>query len=645
MIRLLLGLNTIMAEKPEFSQKVIIFLEHHADVLEYLEVKDKIPGIHIVIATIPDVCWELEKRGVSYRGIEQYYDSKAIYTTGMENYNTIENLCSNIDNILQESIPFLRKKIFKPALDNFYHIKKLFDSLSLRIIIIHTIIECENPSKMITFSSEKCSLNDQSIPFGFYESIYSIILDNNCWDTEIIQLERKNHNPIRKKLESDRNTSSNPSLIIGLYHLIKRFFISIQGKKSKFKPKPLSDCDCDFSIKNSFVDNHVLFLFRADPSWNAMLGELFHQGYHVVNLSERVEDLSGKIKIDFRLKNQIIEIIQHFCSHQDINVSNLLIKKILPILETYLWLAQEIEVSLNLKIDTHNPLAFLGSEKSFIFDHICAHIAHFRNIPVIAWQHGDGPFYPPMQIFVEVRDTNVHMSYGPGHQVMLRKAPQNHFNSQIESVGSLILEKTYLEYSDSTCKNKILYATTQYYYNHYYINCYPTPDNTLWHYQKSIINLLGNVDHPVIFKLMPQKYETPLFSEYIAEKGYNNISLIHYEHSFLDLLNDVDIVICDYPSTPVIEAIAAHKTIFVLLDSPYLREEALILLKKRVFWSDNIEEFVQLISDYLKGNPIKQNPDLDNTEYLETFGIHKVDGLVKERALKVIEKTIKFYRE
>ena len=73
------------------------------------------------------------------------------------------------------------------------------------------------------------------------------------------------------------------------------------------------------------------------------------------------------------------------------------------------------------------------------------------------------------------------------------------------------------------------------------------------------------------------------------------------------------------------------------MDSPYLRDEALNLLKKRVYWSDNINTFVRIIADFLEGKPPDQKPDINNTEYLEMFGLSKLDGKVAERALGILE--------
>lgn len=79
------------------SKKTIIILEHCADVYKYLEIRNKISKPHIVIATIPDVCWELEKRGINYNGIEIYSNLDTIYSLGMMNYEFLDSFCSKID--------------------------------------------------------------------------------------------------------------------------------------------------------------------------------------------------------------------------------------------------------------------------------------------------------------------------------------------------------------------------------------------------------------------------------------------------------------------------------------------------------------------------------------------------------------------
>jgi hypothetical protein len=627
-----------MADISDLDHKVVIFLEHRDDVFEYLEIREIIPGSHIVIATTPDVCWELEKKGIPYKGIEIYYDPDIIYSQGMKNYETVESICSKIDSVLQESRPELRKYSFKPAFDNFYFLKILFDNLTLRITIIHSIIEHEKPDEILTFSSGKRSTVIQTLPFDLNESIYSILLSLNGWSPNIKLLQRKNQKSI-KTLGDIYLLFDSFVRNFKQYRFIQGSFLAIKNILFNSELNPL---ECGYlKIKNAIWYKKILFQFRADPSWSAMFGILYRHGYRVVYLSEKTEPISREYEFDITINQQLAEIIRNCCHYNGIDISQICGERFFPLLKKYLCSAPEIVKNIESNINKYKPVAFLSSEKSTFIEHLYAHIAQSRNIPVIAWQHGDGPFYPPMQIFVEITDSDIHMSYGPGHQAMLRQASHNHFNSSIKSVGSLILEKIYVNNLGSKCGKKILYVTTGYYYNNFYVNNYPVPDNTLWHYQKTILNLLGNSHIPTVFKLMPQKYETALFSEYINEKRFTNISLIHYKQSFLELLKDADIVICDYPSTPVIEAIAAHKKIFVLFASPHLRNEALDLLKKRVYWSEDIDEFLTMISDYLNGRHLNQDPDIENLEYLEMYGVHKIDGNVSKRALEILENEIK----
>ena len=627
-----------MSETLNLEYKSIIMLEHQEDVFQYLEVKKTIPGSHIIIATIPDVCWELEKRNIAYIGIEKYYNSDIIYTLGIKNYETVEAICSKIDSALQKMVPELKKYSFKPAFDNFYYLKILYDNLTLRITILQSIIECEKPDEIIAFSTERRPAGFQSLPFAINESIYSILLSIKNWNAQIKILPKKQKK--QNELINIQDLAIEPCLRINTPF---RFIYSSLIKVKNF----LSNSDFNLleflysKIIEAIFNKKTLFLFRADPSWSAMIDLLCLHGYQLVNLSESTESSQSESRFDIIINKQIFETIKEFCIHCNIDFSQIFEDRCFQALEEYLHLAGKIIQNVEWNINKYKPLAFLSSEKATYIEHMYAHIAQSRNIPVIAWQHGDGPFYPPMQIFVEIRDTDIHMSYGPGHQEMLNVAPHNHFSTRIESVGSLILENIYLKKSENTGKNRILYVTTQFYYNNYYINNYPVPDNSLWNYQKAILNLLGTSQIPTIFKLMPQKYETPLFSEYIKENEFNNISVVHFEKSFVDLLKDADIVICDYPSTPVIEAIAAKKTIFVLLSSPHLRQESLDLLKKRVFWCENVEDFVTMISNYLNGTSLDQNPSIENYEYFELFGVDKLDGNVSKRALEILEHKIK----
>jgi hypothetical protein len=120
-------------------------------------------------------------------------------------------------------------------------------------------------------------------------------------------------------------------------------------------------------------------------------------------------------------------------------------------------------------------------------------------------------------------------------------------------------------------------------------------------------------------------------------KKHTNIKVFKTEVSFCDLLDKSEIIILDGPSTVLLEAIAARKTIFVLLSFIKITDDAKELLKKRAFCSESISELLTQVQKYLNRDTMDQVPDLDNTEFLEYYGIHHDERPIPDRVLEVFE--------
>jgi hypothetical protein len=621
-------------------KKTVFILEHPEDVREYRNICRSIGGTQVLVATTPDACWELEKQHIPYQSIETYYDPHKIYTQGMENYQKVDHLCSDIDAMLWEIFPSLKKIGFLPAKDNFYYVKILYDNLSLRIHLLQTIIFQEKPCRIITFSSstegQSTTTESQDLPFVFEDNVYTIVARMDGWECQTRQV--------------IRSTGSGKKEIAPSYFPVPRsaknflkrhpgLFIPLFSLKNYGFRKTLQMIF--YQLRNSCRSNNSLFLLRQEPSWSSIIFRLYQEGFQIFFLPEKEDIHRTGMILRKDLDEKISDCLLPYATIQNIDISDILIDRFHAIIQNYLEYIPILSGITETLIRKHQPVAFLCSEKATFDEHLSAHIAQSNNIPVIAWQHGDGPFYPPMQVYVEIMNSDIHLSYGPGHQKMLQKAPDNHFNCQIESVGSSILENLYATGSESGNRRKILYVTTGLYYNKLYVNSFPVNDNTQWKNQKEILRVLGTSGIPTIFKLNPDNYENRFMHEYINKNQFNTITPVRHEKPFLELLCDADVVICDYPSTPVIESIAAKKTVFVLLSAPYLRDEALTLLKKRVYWSDTIEGFTRMIADYLENRPLDQSPDIHNTEYLEMYGTDKLDGNVAGRALEILKREIR----
>lgn len=625
-----------MVEPAYTNQKVVFILDHPEDFDEYQKTGSSIEGFHVFIAASPDACWDLESQGIPFKSIEDYCDPEEIYTVGMSNYDTLDKLCTGIDEILKNNNPLLKKYGLNPALDNFHYLKNLHDGITVRIAFIQSIIRKEKPDTIVAFQfpgSKKTCWNSHDKPFDLTENIYAIVMSMEKWPCTIRII--KKDAPL-KDLKNQ----------VSLQLLLQRFKKAITKYPFLFIPSfSLKNLGLIRTVKiilyqyrNYFLRSSSLFLLRQEPSWSSIIYQIYKKGYRLVYLPNRIALENSVVDLDPDTRKTIVDRIHTFASYRAIDYSEFFSNHMILTISTYIASVPQIIGTIEDMINSYHPAAFLCSEKGSIIEHIYAHIGKFHHIPVLAWQHGEAPFYLPMQLYVEVMNSDVHLSYGPGHQKWIRAAPHNHFDCQIDSVGSLILEKLYRKKPAINENCRILYVTTFYAYNSMYVNCSLLLDNILWSYQKNIIKVLGDSTLPVIFKLYADPNGTPFIFDYLQKNHFSNISVIQNEKTFIDLLDDANIVICDYPGTPLIEAIAAHKTVFILLASPDLRKEALDPLKKRVYWSTTIEDFTLMISDYLQGKHIHQYPDKNNTEYLETFGVHKLDGKVAERALNIIER-------
>jgi len=622
----------------ERRPKIFVFILQYAeDVSEYEKRRVDFNGVHILISSMPEACWELEKRNLDYKSIEDYTDFDELYTQGVSNYARLDQLCSTIDPFLARDNSLLRQFNFKPLKDNFYYLKMVLDILLFRISMINTILIRENPDMLILFSSgakKEKSWSPGDLPFSNSENVFETLLSLKGWNWEVLKI------CIAGKKTDDENHSLKTHILSALKKKIilnqhPFIFIPLFSLKNFGFMKTIRIVL--YQYRNALKNNKTLFALRQEPSWSSILFLLYQKGYHIIYLPQNID--SSPIDIDSDTWKMIQGAISPITNYKGIDFSTIFQKHIIETLKEYIAILPGTVEKTERSIDKFHPIAFLGSEKASIVEHIISHIAQKHHIPVLSWQHGDGPFFPPMQMYVELMNSDIHLSYGPGHQKMLTAEQKTPPFCKVESIGSYSLEKISQNYSEPGTVNKILYVTAGYYYNNIYQNVHPPNDNHLWRDQKQILERLGDSGQTVYFKIWPGPFKPVFFQEFISMNGYTNITTIHNERTFSDLMDDSGIVICDIASTPVIEAIAAHKTIFVLLSNEkYLRSESLALLKKRVYWSDNINTFVRMITDFLEGKPLDQHPDKNNTEYLETFGVHKLDGKVAERALAIIER-------
>jgi hypothetical protein len=280
-------------------------------------------------------------------------------------------------------------------------------------------------------------------------------------------------------------------------------------------------------------------------------------------------------------------------------------------------------------------------------EQLAARLAQGHGLPVINWQMGAyGAHKAPIMLYVEFMNSDLVLVWGKGVEETMKADPLNTFPCRIEPVGSASLEDVRRRHAGEPGKPGILYVTTNYAGNRLYVS-YEDPfhDNELWETQKAIIDLLGRHRGTSVLKIHPGALSRAHIDEYIEDQGFGEkIRVIQREKSFEDLLSGADAVIIDFPSTSLLQALAAGKTIFVLTRHARLLEEAMALLRKRAYCTGDLGEFTGMIRAYLEGRPVPGNPDRSNTEFLERYGVHHPDGRAAGRALAALGRFLRARR-
>jgi hypothetical protein len=612
---------------PGTPEKKVVILENPSDFESFLSLKER--EKILCIATTPEVSFRLEKNKIPHRNIDSYLGSDEICRMGMAHFKTVEDLCNGIDEYLWKNFVNLREFSLKPAQDNFQYVKILYDVLTITISRLQAILEKEKPSVVITFSHAAEIVPPKDLPFHAEENLFDLIMNEPGWRCRHISVRGDPSIP-RQACDGYSGTllGSSFRIIRAVFPRMYSFFNIIRrsGARGGLQFLKITLLKTSQRKKNLFISGYGY-------DWMYLINDLAANNY----IFKYTQD-NGTKKAGTGKKISVPpDIVKNACLHKNVDFSGIFLSRLVTILEQSLGEADEYAPIVEKMLKTHSPCAVLCSTKSNFSDHLTAHIAQKTGIPVISWQHGAAGFFKyPLLKYVEIDDSNVHLVWGEGVKDEIGKEFPG-IPCKIVSVGSFPLNNKAGRCNDKKT-GKSLYVTTNYFHNSLYVGYdHRIQDIEFWETQKGIINLLGSVSSDVVVKLHPGFSQCSQVSEFIQDRRFNRITLVKDNPSFISLLHSSDIIIIDLPSTTLLQAIASGKIVFVLLKYLTLTDTAERLLKKRAYCSENLIEFLDMIDGYLNGKTLEQTPDVNNTEFLEEYGIGSREGDVSERIITILD--------
>lgn len=187
-------------------------------------------------------------------------------------------------------------------------------------------------------------------------------------------------------------------------------------------------------------------------------------------------------------------------------------------------------------------------------------------------------------------------------------------------------------------KKVCLYATTNYFQNNCYSSYEPPPsDIRLYETQLTLISELSSYSGVgLILKLSPNPtYRRPPWVDYFKD---DSLVIIDNECKFSELLGYADLVVLDWPSTTLLQAIATDKPVFVVMKHLWLFPRARRMLERRVVCADEPGELLSSLKEYL-GNGIYP-ADINDNAFLKAYGTYHDDGHTGERAVAVVLQAV-----
>lgn len=639
--------------------RILLFVENKSQVEAALESDVFRAGECRIIALSPEAMYSLDYRSISYAVPEDYYSEVELMFVGLDNFPFVEELCHRLDTFLFSNSTFLRKYDLRPCMLHFYHLKVLLDALTIRIFSLTHLFQKESPEEIYFFP-----IPPQPIGWELFspnESFFTPLIPSiaahfgvqaTSLDTSLQYQKIQSTKPFWKQklyelVGREKLVSLNSLLSGGLAPLIK----SLLAPPDETILVIQDNRDIRSLITHCVRENLFRFVLWSGSTQPIMLvppsvkNMRFQADSEILTLFQKeVEYLWPRLVTESWLKSYFV-----LCGIDCWNILKprleyFFLHSLSEILSTYLT-ALKVFDALNPRIVLTTPPWGYVSNAIIV-------AARHQGIPVVMYQHGGNYGYcrMPMDYYTDFYFSDYFFAYGDGIEPFVKKE-YPHSKTQVVVVGSPALDalafrrgenvKATLRkrYGLSPEKKTIMYVATGLGGNYRYISS-SYSDIIYYRLQKQLVDLMSKFsDYQFIVKPQFSKWIYNPIADYIADKGVENIRIIN--QPFTKVMQLADAYIFDWPATAILEALTTSKAIVLFTDkrSVTFNQEAIKLLRKRTYFVDEVEAFLQLLEDLFSHDTFYKSVEV-NDEFLASYGIPSKNGSSISRAVQQLQQII-----
>jgi hypothetical protein len=598
-------------------------VEAYSDEIEFY--KDS-----IIVALTPEACYQLDKKGIKYSIIEDFYDSVELSNQVEEYRRSVFRWIEKLDEFLLNNINGLKLK--SGTIYRWYLKGMVLDPLYIRSYTLRHLFDAILPTEITYFVQKPAApqLNDQFDNYG--RSLYSQVIPIICREENI---------PLKTVLYEANGEKDN---IVNLDNLGSSLIDRLI--KTLYKSKILR--------RLYFILRLVARLphpgYARKKKINILLGSIAHIGEDFV-----AEALTRGYRI-YLLSDSLIYKYSWYGTRKYLNLDAERQKR--PGFDSLPWQSaagllkgNDLLKWINEKCQLDASDIVLPRLEHFILNNIdifftpsasylreisaLAAANHHPKVKTACLVHGDAVYDSRVWNMTELENYDIHISSNnETAEYFKRLADEIHSSARLYSnphrLRKIIKIASAREKKGikAARKNRVVYAPLFMNWDAIRMEGYPT-DTYYYHFQKSLVEHFSKLtEYTFVWKgLLHADLSYNPIPDFIRDNHFNNIEIAY--NPLTEYLLTADRIICDCPSTGFYEAVIAGVPVMSLYHkSLILRPTAIEYFGDLLKPFSNIPEALKHIDDFLNSDPQQYKMKID-MEKGSIFGI--LEGIDKEK--------------
>ena len=592
----------------------------------------------LIIALTPKACYQMDKLGIKYSLIEDYYSELLNEKYDYFCFSSQLNWLEEFDKYLQETIPQLKKLNLKLCYWYFYFLKTMIDPLIVRSNTLNRFFEKINASEVVYITAHTEEIApDFTLFFGKGKSIYLRLLPLFCkkYSASFTCI-----NVAEEALPAIADTTSTDA---GVTRKLKDFVISHDALLNLYKVyrsgcwhnaiphfsrhKQLnilmlkSGYGGDLFILDALKRGHNVFLKSEDTIFKYTTFGL--KKYYILKSDNSGSFINLEYKESWQTAaNQLItqpEILGWVNDRCGVDVSGI----ILPRLQYFISsLCPEITGYFSDFVNFYNKndIDFVITPHNWFPDEVAAIAAarHSKNTKSVCFWHGICAYAIDMMDITEIDHHDIYFAHNEeivGYYIK-RKGLFGGLRTEIFSGFGLYLFSNYIKIKekrekriaekskDKKTRPKIIYLPTFFMWDHRRIGHNLYSATMYYTFQKALIELFATKkEFDFVWKGLPTTDASynPI-PNFIKDNQFENIEVA--TDYFGSHLVSADRVIADTPSTGFYEAVIAGVPAMSLYHRNFkVRKSAIEFFGHLIQPFSSIPEALEKIDRFLESDP------------------------------------------